>query len=76
MAIRVYNVNEERIEAYLEQDELEQIIIEHIISKTGFNVDRETIRKIYFDKKDCGVSGFRVSAEIKLTNNLLEPESE
>lgn len=76
MSIQMYSVKEERLSAYLEQDELEKIIIEHIVKETGFEVGGKTIKKIYFSTKDCGSSGFKTSVRIELINNLLRNSEE
>lgn len=72
MSIKIYKVQEDKVSAYFEQEELEKIVIDYIVSKTGFDLNKETDIDIYFERNERGLgSGFKTSARVKLTNDLL-----
>lgn len=70
MTIKIYKVQEDKVSAYFEQEELEKIVIDYIVNKTGFDLNKETDIDIYFERNDRGL-GFKTSARVELTNDLI-----
>ncbi len=70
MNINKIEIHQEQVSVFMKQEEIEELIINHISEQSGLKVDKSTVKNIFFRQEDCGSAGFRTSARIELTNNL------
>lgn len=59
-------VNERVIEARFSQDDLEAVLLNKICMEAGIPNSRNLRSSIIFNSRDCGSSGFKYEAKVKI----------
>ena len=71
MKINKVQIHQEKVLIYIFEEELTEIILKHVCEKSNFRLCPGTLKKVYFNKKDRGVDGFKTEVSIELINEIL-----
>ena len=71
MKINKVQIHQEKVSTYISEEELTELIIKHVCEKSNFRLCPRTLKKVYFNKKDHGVDGFKTEVSIELINEIL-----
>lgn len=73
MSYKKLFIHQEKVSVLISQEELTELIVAHVSAKSGINVDKSTVKNIFFQHNDYGTAGFKTSARVELTNEILPP---
>lgn len=76
MSYKKLFIHQEKVSVLISQEELTELIVAHVSAKSGINVGKSTVKNIFFQRKDCGTAGFKTSARVELTNEIIPPMME
>ena len=71
MKINKVQIHQEKVSTYISEEELTELIIKHVCEKSNFRLCPGTLKKVYFNKKDRGIDGFKTEVSIELINEIL-----
>jgi len=69
--INKVQIHQEKVSTYISEEELIEIILKHVCEKSNFRLCPGTLKKVYFNKEDRGVDGFKTEVRIELRNEIL-----
>jgi len=69
-------IHQEKVSVLISQEELTELLVAYVSSKSGLKVVKTTVKNIFFQHNDCGTAGFKTSARVELTNEIIPPMME